>query len=92
MTLDRLGRITAFDAHWIWQDGQRLTRQPLTIAQGRIKLSDRRGIGIEIDMQQLERANALYKSMTAGSRDDAVTTQLNRYQKSISLYSLKVRS
>lgn len=69
------GRITAIDTHWIWQDGQRLTRQPLTIAAGRIKVPDRPGLGIEIDMQALERAHALYKSMKAGSRDDAAAMQ-----------------
>ena len=30
--------ITAIDTHWIWQDGQRLTQEPLRIAGGRIAL------------------------------------------------------
>ena len=25
------GRVTAIDTHWIWQDGQRLTKEPLQI-------------------------------------------------------------
>lgn len=69
------GRITAIDTHWIWQDGQRLTREPLSIQEGRIKVPDRPGLGIEIDRQQLDRAHALYKSMKAGSRDDAMAMQ-----------------
>ena len=28
------GRITAIDTHWIWQDGERLTREPLRIEGG----------------------------------------------------------
>ena len=30
------GRVTAIDTHWIWQDGQRLTREPLQISNGSI--------------------------------------------------------
>src|SRR6186713_215688 len=32
------GRVTAIDTHWIWQDGQRLTTEPLVITQGAIKV------------------------------------------------------
>ena len=28
------GRVTAIDTHWIWQDGQRLTKEPLQIEGG----------------------------------------------------------
>ena len=28
------GRVTAIDTHWIWQDGQRLTREPFKIVDG----------------------------------------------------------
>ncbi|MFP5369089.1 MAG: enolase C-terminal domain-like protein, partial [Actinomycetes bacterium] len=42
------GRITAIDTHWIWQDGQRLTRQPLVIRDGLLELPARPGLGIEI--------------------------------------------
>ena len=28
------GKITAIDTHWIWQDGQRLTKEPLQIVGG----------------------------------------------------------
>ena len=29
------GKITAIDTHWIWQDGQRLTRAPLKISEAK---------------------------------------------------------
>ena len=28
------GKVTAIDTHWIWQDGQRLTKDPLRIVNG----------------------------------------------------------
>jgi glucarate dehydratase len=65
------GRITAIDTHWIWQDGQRLTTDPLHIIGGSIAVPQRPGLGIEVDMQQIERANALYNTMESGARDDA---------------------
>ncbi len=43
------GKVTAIDTHWIWQDGQRLTRQPLRIAAGRIDVPDRPGLGARDD-------------------------------------------
>ncbi len=30
------GKVTAIDTHWIWQDGQRLTKDPLQITNGRL--------------------------------------------------------
>jgi glucarate dehydratase len=69
------GRITAIDTHWIWQDGQRLTREPLRITGGLLTVPDQPGLGIEIDMTQVERANALYTRMSAGARDDAAAMQ-----------------
>ncbi len=66
------GRITAIDTHWIWQDGQRLTREPLRIVDGGIKVPDRPGLGIEIDVDALEAAHALYKRYGLGARNDAV--------------------
>ncbi|HEX9198112.1 MAG TPA: glucarate dehydratase [Acidobacteriaceae bacterium] len=69
------GRITAIDTHWIWQDGQRLTREPLQIRDGRIEVPDRPGLGVEVDMEQIQRAHALYNTMGLGARDDAVAMQ-----------------
>jgi glucarate dehydratase len=69
------GKITAIDTHWIWQDGQRLTKEPLQITNGRLSVPDRPGLGIEIDMEQIERAHALYNTMGLGARNDAQAMQ-----------------
>jgi len=69
------GKITAIDTHWIWQDGQRLTVEPLRIVGGRISVPDRPGLGVEVDMAQIEKAHRLYKEKGLGARDDAKTMQ-----------------
>ena len=69
------GKITAIDTHWIWQDGQRLTREPLRIVGGRISVPDAPGLGVELDMAEVEKANALYRGMGLGARDDAQAMQ-----------------
>jgi glucarate dehydratase len=69
------GRVTAIDTHWIWQDGQHLTRDPFKIVGGKINLPDRPGLGIEIDRKALEDAHALYKAHGLGARDDALAMQ-----------------
>lgn len=69
------GKVTAIDTHWIWQDGQRLTREPLQIMNGKLVVPNRPGLGIEIDMEQIERAHALYNTMGLGTRDDAKAMQ-----------------
>ncbi|HKT92483.1 MAG TPA: glucarate dehydratase [Paraburkholderia sp.] len=69
------GKITAIDTHWIWQDGQRLTREPLQIVGGKVQVPQKPGLGIEIDMDELEKAHALYKEHGLGARDDAIAMQ-----------------
>ena len=69
------GNITAIDTHWIWQDGQRLTKAPLPIVGGKIEVPDASGLGIEIDMARLEAAHELYKTHGLGARDDAAAMQ-----------------
>jgi glucarate dehydratase len=69
------GRTTAIDTHWIWQDGQRLTKEPLRIEGGRIAVPERAGLGVEVDMVQIEQAHALYTRMGLGARDDAMAMQ-----------------
>lgn len=66
------GRITAIDTHWIWQDGQHLTRRPPRIVDGNIAVPTRPGLGVELDMQQVDRAHELYRRQPPGDRDDAV--------------------
>jgi glucarate dehydratase len=67
--------VTAIDTHWIWQEGQRLTREPLRIEGGQIQVPQRPGLGIEIDMDQVEAAHQLYLQHGLGARDDAVAMQ-----------------
>lgn len=69
------GKITAIDTHWIWQDGQRLTKEPLQIREGLIRVPEKPGLGIEIDSVELEKAHQIYKAMPFGARDDAVAMQ-----------------
>jgi glucarate dehydratase len=69
------GQITAIDTHWIWQDGQRLTKEPFKIVKGFIGVPDKPGLGIEIDMAQIELANQRYNRMGLGARDDSVAMQ-----------------
>lgn len=69
------GKVTAIDTHWIWQDGQRLTKEPLVIRDGRLDVPKRPGLGIEIDLDQLAQANALFQQMGLGARYDAVAMQ-----------------
>jgi glucarate dehydratase len=69
------GEITALDTHWIWQDGQRLTRAPLRIVDGHIAVPSAPGLGIELDREALAAAHELYLEHGLGARDDAVAMQ-----------------
>lgn len=69
------GRVTALDTHWIWQDGQRLTREPFKIEDGHIVVPDRPGLGVELDMERVEKAHQLYLKHGLGARDDATAMQ-----------------
>lgn len=69
------GDITALDTHWIWQDGQGLTEDPLLIQDGEITVPQRAGLGITLDMDKLQQAHELYLEHGLGSRDDAVSMQ-----------------
>jgi len=69
------GKITAIDTHWIWQDGQRLTTEPLKIIDGCIAVPDSPGLGVQADMDQIEKAHQLYRRMSLGARDDAAAMQ-----------------
>jgi glucarate dehydratase len=69
------GRITAIDTHWIWQEGERLTKAPLQIEGGQIAVPTAPGLGVELDLAEIERAHALYLQHGLGGRDDAVAMQ-----------------
>ena len=69
------GDVTAIDTHWIWQDGQRLTKEPLKIEGGRVTVPEKPGLGIELDMEQVAAAHQLYLQVGLGARDDAAAMQ-----------------
>jgi glucarate dehydratase len=69
------GRITALDTHWIWQDGQALTREPLQIRDGAIAVPTAPGLGVELDRDAVAAAHELYLEHGLGARDDAVAMQ-----------------
>lgn len=70
------GEYNALDTHWIWQEGrERLTKEPLQIKDGCVEVPKKPGLGIEVDMEQILKANALYKEYCLGARDDSVGMQ-----------------
>jgi glucarate dehydratase len=69
------GPITAIDTHWIWQEGEHLTKQPLQIIDGAIAVPTGPGLGVELDMPRVEAAHQLYQRVGLGARDDAVAMQ-----------------
>ncbi|MCC3704606.1 glucarate dehydratase family protein [Rouxiella badensis] len=70
------GKPTAIDTHWIWQEGnQRLTKEPLQIVNGKIKVPEKPGLGVEIDMDRIHQAHDLHKKLPSGARNDAASMQ-----------------
>ncbi|KAB7898318.1 glucarate dehydratase [Rouxiella sp. S1S-2] len=70
------GKPTAIDTHWIWQEGnQRLTKEPLQIVNGKIRVPEKPGLGVEIDMDKIHQAHELHKKLPSGSRNDAAAMQ-----------------
>ena len=69
------GKVTAIDTHWIWQDGQRLTKEPLQIVDGHVHVPKQPGLGVELDMVEVEKAHQLYLQHGLGARDDAAAIQ-----------------
>ncbi|QDL53825.1 glucarate dehydratase [Rhodoferax aquaticus] len=69
------GKVTAIDTHWIWQDGQRLTTDPLQIVGGQIAVPTTPGLGVELDMVEVEKAHQLYLQHGLGARNDAMAMQ-----------------
>ncbi|KWZ85225.1 glucarate dehydratase [Heyndrickxia coagulans] len=70
------GNITAIDTHWIWQEGiERLTKEPYKIVNGYLTVPDKPGLGIEVDMDQILKANELYHKLELGARNDAKAMQ-----------------
>ncbi|MBJ7385368.1 MAG: glucarate dehydratase [Mycolicibacterium sp.] len=69
------GDITAIDTHWIWQDGQRITKAPFEIVDGYLDVPDAPGLGVELDDDAVAAAHELYLSEGLGARDDAIAMQ-----------------
>jgi len=69
------GKVTAIDTHWIWQDGQGLTQEPLQIVGGHVQVPQKPGLGVALDMAKVEAAHQLYLQHGLGSRDDATAMQ-----------------
>ena len=69
------GKVTAIDTHWIWQDGQYLTKEPLEIKGGWVQVPNKPGLGVELDMDAVMQAHALYLQHGLGARDDAMAMQ-----------------
>jgi glucarate dehydratase len=66
------GKTTAIDTHWIWQEDQeRLTAEPFKIQGGLLTVPDRPGLGIDLDLGQIHKANQLYDKVSLEGRDDA---------------------
>ena len=69
------GKVTAIDTHWIWQDGQDLTKQAPKIEGGFVEVPKQPGLGVELDMDKVEAAHRLYMQHGLGARDDAQAMQ-----------------
>lgn len=70
------GEYNALDTHWIWQEGlERLTKEPLQIIDGCVQVPAKPGLGIEADMEQIQKAHQLYLDNCLGGRDDAAAMQ-----------------
>ncbi|MET0509801.1 MAG: glucarate dehydratase [Burkholderiaceae bacterium] len=69
------GRVTAIDTHWIWQDGQRLTEEPLQIVDGHVRVPAAPGLGVRLDRAEVDKAHRLYREHGLGARDDAQAMQ-----------------
>ena len=70
------GNITAIDTHWIWQEGiDRLTVEAPEIKGGLVKVPEKPGLGVDVDMDQVLKAHELYKSQALNARDDSIGMQ-----------------
>ena len=69
------GKVTAIDTHWIWQDGQYLTQEPLQIKGGMIDVPTAPGLGVKLNMDAVQAAHQLYLQHGLGARNDAMAMQ-----------------
>lgn len=52
-----------------------MTKAPLKIVDGHIKVPAKPGLGVDIDMDAVAHAHELYKGMGLGARNDSVAMQ-----------------
>ncbi|MEO2551311.1 enolase C-terminal domain-like protein [Enterococcus casseliflavus] len=70
------GEVNAADTHWIWQDGEGLTKNPHQIKKGEITIPrNSHGLGLELDREKLDAAHQLYLKEGLGARNDAIAMQ-----------------
>ena len=70
------GEVNAADTHWIWQDGEGLTKNPHQIKNGEIIIPrNSHGLGLELDREKLDAAHQLYLKEGLGARNDAIAMQ-----------------
>ena len=70
------GKMNGIDTHWIWQEGrERLTKEPLQIVDGCIDLPKKPGLGIDVELDQVKKANKIYLENCLGARNDAIGMQ-----------------
>lgn len=70
------GEVNAADTHWIWQDGEGLTKNPHQIKNGEITIPrNSHGLGMELDREKLDAAHQLYLKEGLGARNDAIAMQ-----------------
>ena len=70
------GEVNAADTHWIWQDGEGLTKNLHQIKNGEITIPrNSHGLGLELDREKLDAAHQLYLKEGLGARNDAIAMQ-----------------
>ncbi|CRH71550.1 Glucarate dehydratase [Chlamydia trachomatis] len=52
-----------------------MTKEPFKIVGGMVDVPSKPGLGIEVDMEQIEKAHQLYKQKGLGARDDSMAMQ-----------------
>lgn len=67
--------VTPLDSHWIWQDGQQLCDDTMQIQDGKVRIPDAPGLGININMEKVEEAHKLYNKLGTHDRNDAAVMQ-----------------
>lgn len=69
------GNIAPVDTHWIWQDGETLLKEEIEFKDGKVKVPNKPGLGVEIDLDKLKKAHELYQSMDFKDRNDTIAMQ-----------------